>query len=437
MPYVHHTPKLRRHKPSAQGVVTLSGRDHYLGQWPAGQRNAPEPVREVYDRLIAEWLANGRQQVAVARQPAQLMVAELVIAFLKHAEQHYQRADGTQTNEVVEFKMSLRPLVHLYGTTSAADFGPLALKAVRQLLVEGYTHPKYGPQTALSRGVVNHRTGRIRRMFKWAVENEHVPPSVLYGLQAVRGLQRGRTEARETEPVGPADAAVVEATLPYLNRHVAAMVQLQKLTGMRPGEVCAMRARDIDMSGSVWLYQPGSDRGPMGEHKTAHLGRQRIIALGPKCKEIIKPFLTLNMTAHLFCPAIALQEMRAEMRRTRKTKVPRSQQMRRKKQPKWTPGERYRTSAYAYCIRRACQRADRDARAKAIEKGMDQQEAKGRVFVPHWHPNQLRHSHATEVRRRFGLEAAQVALGHSHANVTQVYAERDLSLAVQVAREMG
>ena len=54
-----------------------------------------------------------------------------------------------------------------------------------------------------------------------------------------------------------------------------------------------------------------------------------------------------------------------------------------------------------------------------------------------WHPNQLRHLRATEVQRDFGLEAAQVALGHSRADVTQVYAERDLALAEKVAAEVG
>ena len=57
--------------------------------------------------------------------------------------------------------------------------------------------------------------------------------------------------------------------------------------------------------------------------------------------------------------------------------------------------------------------------------------------VPHWHPNQLRHLFATEVRQAYGLEAAQVLLGHSRADVTQVYAARDLGLAVRVAAEAG
>ena len=54
-----------------------------------------------------------------------------------------------------------------------------------------------------------------------------------------------------------------------------------------------------------------------------------------------------------------------------------------------------------------------------------------------WSPNQLRHAAGTEVRRLFGLEAAQVILGHAKADVTQVYAERDQALAAEVMRKIG
>ncbi len=41
---------------------------------------------------------------------------------------------------------------------------------------------------------------------------------------------------------------------------------------------------------------------------------------------------------------------------------------------------------------------------------------------------------ATEVRARFGLEAAQVLLGHTRADVTQTYAERPGALPASLAR---
>lgn len=57
--------------------------------------------------------------------------------------------------------------------------------------------------------------------------------------------------------------------------------------------------------------------------------------------------------------------------------------------------------------------------------------------VEKWTPNQLRHTAGTDVRQKYGLEGAQVHLGHSQANVTEVYAERDLTKAIKIAREIG
>ena len=54
-----------------------------------------------------------------------------------------------------------------------------------------------------------------------------------------------------------------------------------------------------------------------------------------------------------------------------------------------------------------------------------------------WSPNQLRHAFATEVRRIHGLEASQVLLGHSGADITQIYAERDERLGMELAKKIG
>ncbi len=62
--------------------------------------------------------------------------------------------------------------------------------------------------------------------------------------------------------------------------------------------------------------------------------------------------------------------------------------------------------------------------------------ASRQASAPEWMPLQLRHTAATVVRSRFGLEAAQVVLGHARADVTQVYAERDLTKAHAVMAEI-
>jgi len=41
------------------------------------------------------------------------------------------------------------------------------------------------------------------------------------------------------------------------------------------------------------------------------------------------------------------------------------------------------------------------------------------------------------VRKEHGLEAAQVLLGHSKADTTQIYAERNDALAASVALRVG
>jgi integrase len=398
-------PSYRLHKQSGQAVVTLPDglggrRDVLLGLY-----DSPASKTE-YDRVIAEWVANGWRLTGPSLAgSAVLSVNELILRFWPHAEQHYRHPDGTPTNELNDFRLSLRPLRELYGHTAVKDFGPLALKAVRQKLID----------TGLSRGVINQRVGRVRRLFRWGVEEELVPPSVLHGLQAVRGLQKGRSAARETEPVRPVPEAIVEAVLPFLRPQVAAMVQVQLLTGMRPGEMVVMRGIDLDTSGKVWVYRPGSDQGPEGAHKTAHRGFARVVLIGPRGQEILKPWLRLNVEEYLFQPWEAVTALRTDQRSRRKTRVQPSQQNRKKKNPKRKPGGRYTVRSYAVAIGRACLKAG----------------------VPHFHPHQIRHTKATEIRREAGLDAARAVLGHRSPVITEVYAEIDVGKAAEVMAKLG
>jgi hypothetical protein len=201
-------PSYRMHKGSGQAVVTIDGKDIYLGRYGTPKSKA------AYDRIIKEWLGNGRR----FSNANPITVAKVIECFWEWAQTHYRRPDGTQTSEVDQCRYALRHLNHLYATTLAADFGPMAFKAVRQLMIDGYEHPKYGRQNPVSRVTAKKWTGIIRRMFRWAVENEMVPSSVWHGLLAVRGLQRGRSTARESEPVRPVTKDFVNAIRPYVAR---------------------------------------------------------------------------------------------------------------------------------------------------------------------------------------------------------------------------
>jgi len=54
-----------------------------------------------------------------------------------------------------------------------------------------------------------------------------------------------------------------------------------------------------------------------------------------------------------------------------------------------------------------------------------------------WHPHQLRHNAATELRKEFGIEAARIILGHRSAAITEVYAEKDEQQAVEAMAQVG
>lgn len=67
-------PKYRKHRASGQAVVTIAGRDVYLG--PHGTKAS----KVEYDRVIAEWLAAGRPSTP---QPSasDITLAEVMAAY--------------------------------------------------------------------------------------------------------------------------------------------------------------------------------------------------------------------------------------------------------------------------------------------------------------------------------------------------------------------
>lgn len=258
------TPSYRHHNPSGQAVVTIDGRDLYLGKY-----GTPESRAE-YDRLISEWLQNGRMLPA----GTDLTINEMLVRYIGHCDEYYRRSDGTPTGEAEAIRLSLLPLKHLYGHTLARNFGPRGLKACREAMIDA----------GLCRNECNKRTQRIVRAFKWAAENELVPASVWHALRAVDGLKKGRSRARETAPVKPVLDEHIAAVLPHVLPPVAAMIQVQRLTGMRPGEVVTMCSGDLDRTGCVWMYRPG-------QHKTQHHGHERVIAIGPRAQQILAAWM--------------------------------------------------------------------------------------------------------------------------------------------------
>jgi integrase len=144
-----------------------------------------------------------------------------------------------------------------------------------------------------------------------------------------------------------------------------------------------MRPCDVDCGGEVWAYRPA-------HHKTEHHGKDRAIYIGPRAQEILRRYLERPAGGN-----------RPGSRGNKPRRYP--------------AGQRYTNDSLRRAIQRGCKKAG----------------------VPLWHPHQLRHARATEIRRELGLEAAQVCLGHSQLAVTELYAEKNERLAATVAKQMG
>jgi integrase len=262
------------------------------------------------------------------------LVVELAADYQRHLKEYH---GAGATSEWHRLRPIVRPLCDLYGRTPAAEFGPLQLKSLRQKFVA----------LGWSRSYVNHNVRRLVRMFRWAVSEGRVSPLVPQALAMVAGLRKGKSQARETDPVEPVDDAIVDATLPFMPDVPADMVRFQRLTGCRPAEVCIIRPCDVDRSGDVWLYRPQ-------HHKTEHHGRGRTVLIGPKAQAVLIRYLAREAEMYCFRPCDSMSKHFAARRSARVTpdscgNKPGSHRSRR---PRKTPGLKYKVDAYRRAIAR-------------------------------------------------------------------------------------
>lgn len=470
-------PAYRSRRGYDQALVTLTDsrtkkrRDYWLGAY-----GSPES-RELYHLLIAQWEAQGRRlpdlfysqqrmesQITKRaidggrdKQSTHETINDLISAYWQWTKTYYS------TSERALIKAALRIVRKLYGSTPASEFGPNRLRAIRDDMVRG---DAFGdkPRIPWSRPYVNGQIHRVCAMFKWAASHEKLPASIYHQLKTVPALKRGRTTARETQPVGPVSVDAVNAVRPFLSRQVRALIDLQLHTGARGGELFKLRPCDIVMNdpSGVWVVS-------LTEHKTAHHGHARTLYLGPKARAAIRPFLADRaLDAFLFSPAQAEEERRAARSAKRRTplccgNVPGSNRV---GKPRCAPADHYTAASYRRAIERGCDQAfphpdpvyrrreiiiwGGDGGTKPRTRRETLKEVSGRLTSAQrdelrrwrkehrWSPHQLRHAAATIIRRECGLEAARIALGHSSALVTDaVYAERDMTKVVEVMQRIG
>jgi integrase len=267
---------------------------------------------------------------------------------------------------------------------------------------------------------INKRVSQARQWYVWCLGRRLVPSGVdayrvlLEMKQRCKAISAGEYGAKAGKRVEPADPKAVEKALPEMSPAAQAIVQLLRLTGARPSEICDMKPRELDRTGETWILRPEW-------HKSAKKGKTRTIHFGPAAQRVLAGWLLGTAEDDFVFTATKSEARRLNiLRDNRKTPLWEShieaQKRKRVENPKLHPGDRFDAKALGVAVARACKRAK----------------------VKRFSPYQLRHLRAVELRAQFGLETVRAVLGHSAASMSDHYSSSaDGALANAAASQVG
>jgi len=401
-------PPITRHK-SGQARIRVAGEDIYLGVYGS------EEAQAAYARVVTQLQHAG----GASGQPATLLqaleratVGRVVASFLDHAQLEYD----PRGREYEQFRQSVRPLVRLYGPTPAEQFDVDCLEAVRNAMTSGswmtaeeLAQARHRRRPAgLARNTANRRVNRLRLLWRWAEKQKLVPRGAYAGVAVLRPIPEHARRVRHTKPRRPTTRADLNAVVPFCPPQIAAMLELQWLSGMRSCEVRGMCRADIDRDGPAidgvksWLYRVQKDF-----DKNAWRGEDnhapRVVALGLECQRIIMPWLR-DHDGFLFRPA---HRHRQKL-------------------------DHYTCYTYAQAVRRACRRA-----SIVLTRGQDllvrERWARRIKIVPYGG----RHAAKMRITKELGADAARAVLGQKSIQTTTHYGEIDVQHAAEAMAKLG
>jgi integrase len=378
-------PSIHRHRGSERAYVRIDNHDHYLGAWDVARNEPSAEARAAYARLVA--------RLAAGQTPTPSHAAAVTTVEDVAAAWYDQEGPRLAPKQLKLVRLSLKPLIRLYGPTDAASFDAGALEALQlacatgSWLTEEERTPRPGhwrPMGDWCANVVNQRVGYVKGVWRWAERRKLVPAGSWANLRTVPGLRKGDRRVRHTARRRPATWDEVRAVARNANPPVRDALLLAWWTGLRPAEAYTMTPGELDRSGDVWVYRPG-------KHKGEHLDRTRQVAIGPRGQAILRPWL-----ARASSPDAVLFR------------------------PVGRPGQRPPASY------------NEDSFSKAVGVAAKKAGLKGITSYC------IRHAFRLRVTRGANLDAARAAMGHSSVAMSGEYAAaQDLETAKKVAREQG
>jgi len=319
-------------------------------------------------------------------------VGDLMTKYLQWVENNLRPTrEGHESPDLAKVRRAkefLRP----YESWPISDFGPDEFRRVQKTLTEaeyrtGKTKKRY------TRRGINDTMNAVRTAWRWGLGRGLVKIENVQGLNEVKPIRIGQDNVHENQRRRRITEEEFERVLAETTPVVGDMLRLIWYTAMRPYEICNMRPCDILVDDpECWLYIPGKDRSPLGDHKTVRFDRVKVIPLTGPAQDILKPRIKrVGSTEYIFRPADALQGVEHLKVKCR---------------------DRYDHNSLCRACKRACQRAE------------------VQVFVPY----DLRRTAATGTRALLGKEAAKLLLGHTKTDTTDIYLLEEVQEVMKVAK---
>lgn len=374
------TPKL--HKPSGRARLRWLGVEYYLGPWGSAEASL----------AYADWLRKHGGEGGSAPTPSvpPTLPNRTPAAWPTIAEAlvRWEAAEGGKFDpaghSLRHYLGAFRPVLLRFGVQSTAAFTLDALAQARE------------DMRALdwSARVINRRVVRIRTVWRWFEEQRLAPAGSWGALSVLRPIQPGDHRYRHLPAVRGLTQGEYELVLLGCHPVLLVLVEVHWLTGMRSGELVAMQAGDIDREGDIWVYRPR-------KHKNAWRGHDRLVPLGPRCQQILTPWLEGKSRDAWVFPC---------HRGAKRTDHP------------WSWRKRIH-GLRAYSV---------ESYAQAFGRAAD--------WAGVWgaRPYMLRHAAKARITAEYGLDHARALLGQASVDATARYAsQRDLDTASEIARRCG
>jgi integrase len=236
-----------------------------LAKWAGVPVETKGDAEAVFDDMKAALRAgvfdpNGRGIAPTPDRP--MTFAELVTAY----EERY--VQGRRLKTAGDFRWRVKPLIK--------RFGPVPITKIRAGDVEDWQttlrRPRliHGTMRRPSAATVNRAVEELRRILNWAVSREYMPSSP-FTRSGISVIRFDREDNRRNRRVSADEEERLIAAAPV---HLRALIILALDTGVRAGEMLAIRVQDADLgSGEITLRAATTKS---GKTRTVPVSTQRL-----------------------------------------------------------------------------------------------------------------------------------------------------------------